>query len=398
MAASSDFPTSLSVPDEVVEIVQRLEVAGYETWCVGGAVRDALLGQENKDFDIATAATPDVVQKLFKRTVPIGIKHGTVAVLDKNREPHEVTTFRRDVKTDGRHAEVEFGVSLDEDLARRDFTINAIAYHPLKKEWQDPFGGEEDLKKGVIRAVGDPDHRVKEDYLRILRALRFAARFGFEIESVTWAAMRANISGLEYLSAERVREEWFGGLKTAEKPSQLVKFWSDVGALGLWLPEVLEGVGNPDWESVDNLRGNDPILSTCLLTANPAKVFERLRCSRSQIERGRRIGSARNNYPDPKDAAEVRKWMSKAYEVVDDLVLIAEAYGSGSELRGAVGQVRASGAPLRIQDLAVSGDDLIEMGVPKGPEVGRVLRELLGVVLEEPGLNERSVLVQTIRV
>ena len=398
MAASSDFPTSLSVPDEVVEIVQRLEVAGYETWCVGGAVRDALLGQENKDFDIATAATPDVVQKLFKRTVPIGIKHGTVAVLDKNREPHEVTTFRRDVKTDGRHAEVEFGVSLDEDLARRDFTINAIAYHPLKKEWQDPFGGEEDLKKGVIRAVGDPDHRVKEDYLRILRALRFAARFGFEIESVTWAAMRANISGLEYLSAERVREEWFGGLKTAEKPSQLVKFWSDVGALGLWLPEVLEGVGNPDWESVDNLGGNDPILNTCLLTTNPAKVFERLRCSRSQIERGRRIGSARNDYPDPKDAAEVRKWMSKAYEVVDDLVLIAEAYGSGSELRGAVGQVRESGAPLRIQDLAVSGDDLIEMGVPKGPEVGRVLRELLGVVLEEPGLNERSVLVQTIRV
>ncbi|GIW53548.1 MAG: hypothetical protein KatS3mg081_2903 [Gemmatimonadales bacterium] len=128
----------LRIPDEVLRIARRLEEAGYETWCVGGAIRDNLLGIPNADFDLATAAPPEVVRKLFRRTVPVGIEHGTVAVLDRNRQPHEVTTFRRDVVTDGRHAVVEFGASLEEDLARRDFTVNAIAYHPLRKEWRDP--------------------------------------------------------------------------------------------------------------------------------------------------------------------------------------------------------------------------------------------------------------------
>ncbi|PYP94179.1 MAG: hypothetical protein DMD34_09460 [Gemmatimonadetes bacterium] len=162
------FPARLSIPDAVLKIARQLETAGYETWCVGGAIRDNLLGVENHDFDLTTAAPPAEVQRLFKRTVPVGIEHGTVAVLDRGNHAHEVTTFRKDIKTDGRHAVVEFGVSLMDDLARRDFTINAIAYHPIRHEWRDPFKGADDLEHKLIRSVGDANWRFQEDYLRIL--------------------------------------------------------------------------------------------------------------------------------------------------------------------------------------------------------------------------------------
>ena len=125
----------------MVGILRRLEDAGHETWCVGGAIRDALLGDPQQDMDLATSARPEEVQRLFRRTIAVGVEHGTVGVFDEHGVLHEVTTFRRDVTTDGRHAEVEFGSSLDDDLARRDLTINAIAYHPLRRTWRDPFGG-----------------------------------------------------------------------------------------------------------------------------------------------------------------------------------------------------------------------------------------------------------------
>ncbi len=216
------FPPSLPIPPEVLAIAKKLEGAGHETWCVGGAVRDNLLGFENKDYDLATAARPEEVQQLFRRTFPVGIEHGTVAVLDRYNAPHEVTTFRRDIKTDGRHAVVEFGVELEEDLARRDFTINAIAYQPLRHEWRDPFGGEADIDAKKVRAVGDAEQRFREDYLRILRAIRFAARFDFQIEESTFEAAKSYADGLQHLSAERVRDEWFKGLATARRPSELV--------------------------------------------------------------------------------------------------------------------------------------------------------------------------------
>src|SRR5690242_733616 len=168
-AAPQEHPR-LAPPDTVVEIARVLTAAGFETWCVGGAVRDALLGATHLDWDLATAATPAQVRRLFRRTVPVGVEFGTVGVLDAENVMHEVTTFRRDVQTDGRHAVVEFGVSLMDDLARRDFTINAIAYHPIRHEWRDPFQGEQDLAKKLIRSVGDPNWRFQEDYLRILRA------------------------------------------------------------------------------------------------------------------------------------------------------------------------------------------------------------------------------------
>src|SRR3954469_23319501 len=157
--------SQLRPPPQVLQIARRLEAKGFETWCVGGAIRDALLGHPHLDWDFATSARPEQVRELFgyRRTIPVGIEFGTVGVLDDSGTMHEVTTFRRDVKTDGRHAEVEFGVSLDDDLARRDFTINALAYSPTTSELRDPFDGRSDLRKGVVRAVGDARARMRED-------------------------------------------------------------------------------------------------------------------------------------------------------------------------------------------------------------------------------------------
>src|SRR3989442_14439093 len=278
------FPARLPIPDAVLRIAQQLEAAGYETWCVGGAIRDTLLGVENHDFDLTTAAPPTEVRRLFKRTVPVGIEHGTIAVLDRPKRQHEVTTFRKDIKTDGRHAVVEFGVSLMDDLARRDFTINAIAYHPIRHEWRDPFQGEQDLEKRLIRSVGDPNWRFQEDYLRILRALRFSARFEFRIHARTLEAAKGNAQGLAQLSAERVRDEWFKGLTTAKKMSKLVTLWRDVGATRIWLPET--GPGSGALGAVDRLP-RDPALVTADLAKDPASLLTRLKCSTKDIERGR---------------------------------------------------------------------------------------------------------------
>jgi tRNA nucleotidyltransferase (CCA-adding enzyme) len=384
------FPAQLPIPPEVLKIAKTLEDAGFETWCVGGAIRDNLLGVANRDFDLTTSAPPPAVQKLFKRTVPVGIEHGTVAVLDATNQPHEVTTFRKDIKTDGRHAVVEFGVSLMDDLARRDFTINAIAYHPTRHEWQDPFQGAQDLEKRLIRSVGDPNWRFQEDYLRILRALRFSARFEFRIHSRTLEAAKANAQGLSQLSAERVHDEWFKGIETAKKVSKLVALWKDVGATRIWLPEL--GAGTTELGAVDKLP-RDPVLITAFLAKDPASLLTRLKCSTKDIERGRAIGQWRDKYPEPKDPVAVRRWLSAVGPYVDDLLALPPAPRS---LLAAVERIRATNPPLVLKDLAVKGDDLIAAGVRPGPDVGEALARLLDEVLEDPERNTRDYLLSRV--
>ena len=381
----------LRIPPEVVTIARRLEDAGFETWCVGGAVRDNLLGVENHDFDLTTAAPPADVQKLFKRTIPVGIEHGTVAVLDANNQAHEVTTFRKDIQTDGRHAVVEFGVSLMDDLARRDFTINAIAYHPLRREWRDPFQGEADLEKKLIRSVGDANWRFQEDYLRILRALRFSARFEFRIHPRTLEAAKANIQGLAQLSAERVRDEWFKGILTAKKVSKFVGLWIDTGAKRIWLPEL--GTERQEPGAVDKLP-RDPVLITAYLAKDPASLLTRLKCSNRDIERGRAIGKWREHYPDPKDHAAIRRWLAAVGECAEDLLVLPQT--PGSQLAKAVAAIRAQNPPLALKDLAVKGDDLIAAGVRPGPDVGEMLGRLLEEVLEDPARNTREYLLSRV--
>jgi tRNA nucleotidyltransferase (CCA-adding enzyme) len=384
----------------VLTIARRLEEAGHETWCIGGAVRDHLLGIANNDFDLGTAATPDVVQRLFRRTVAVGVKHGTVAVLDDEGGQHEVTTFRRDVTTDGRHAEVAFGVSLDEDLARRDFTINAIAYHPLRHAWRDPFDGHGDLvERKVVRAVGDAALRFREDFLRIVRALRFSARFGFAIEDATWEAARAEVAGLVKLSAERVRDEWFKGLETARAPSMLLGLWSRVGALTLWLPEIVQraaGSVQRGGEVIDRFERRDPVLVTAYLSAEPEPTLRRLRCSNVEIERGRRIGEHRDAWPAVVTDVSVRHWLAEVAGAADDLLAIAQAEGWGGELADVAARIRHSHAPLTVADLAIRGKDIVDLGVPEGPDIGVVLDALLDLVLEHPELNTREALLHEV--
>jgi len=390
------FPARLPIPTEVLKIARRLEEAGHETWCVGGAIRDNLLGLANHDFDLTTAARPEEVQRLFRRTVPVGVEHGTVAVLDAENRSHEVTTFRKDVQTDGRHAQVEFGVSLTDDLARRDFTINAIAYHPLRHEWRDPFHGATDLDKKLIRAVGDPNWRFQEDYLRIVRALRFSARFEFRIHGATREAAQANAQGLAQLSAERVREEWFKGIMTARRVSRLVTLWREIGAARIWLPEIGTPVEARGAQAVDALP-RDPVLVTAFLATDPASLLTRLKCANRDIERGRAMREWRDRYPDPKRVADVRRWLSQTGPAADDLLAQLAATTPRSALPRVVEAIRAARDPLSLKDLAVHGEDLIVAGVRPGPDVGEMLQRLLADVLEDPRRNSRDHLLARVR-
>lgn len=421
------FPARLTIPDDVLEIARALEGAGYAAWCVGGAIRDTLLGEPNTDYDIATSATPDVVQQLFKHTVPVGERFGTVAVRTRRRH-HEVTTFRRDVTTDGRHATVAFGGSLEDDLARRDFTINAIAYHPLRHEWRDPFSGAADLQARTIRAVGDAERRFREDYLRILRAIRFAARFGFDIDPSTWDAMRLTVDGLSRLSAERVREEWFKGLRTARDLFRLLDLWNASGAAHAWLPELLGErpaapipLTSPDASSLVQRHAHvgrlpertaalsvlvsrwrsemprDPVLLTTLLCLDPVAVLVRLKASNAEIARVTAMLTGPSE-PAGTGLQEVRRWMAAVGDAADDLALFWELrHGAPALWEPVMRGIRERGEPLTRRQLAVSGTDLQEIGIPAGPQMGSTLDRLLALVVDDPSLNRRETLLARAR-
>ncbi len=209
-------------------------------------MRDSLAGRRPGDWDLATQAHPGEVRRLFRRTVPVGVAHGTVGVLGRDGQMYEVTTFRRDVETDGRHARVAFAQTIEEDLSRRDFTINAVAWHPLTHEVRDPHRGVADLRAGRLRTVGEPAERFREDRLRVLRALRFAGRFGLKIEPASWEAVCAVTPELGALSAERIREELRKTLQEIVRPSDTLQLYAACGALRVWYPELQACLGAPD--------------------------------------------------------------------------------------------------------------------------------------------------------
>ena len=303
---------------------------------------------------------------------------------------------RRDVATDGRHAVVEYGVSLDDDLARRDFTINAIAYHPIRHEWRDPFDGAGDLERRLVRAVGAPAARFAEDYLRVLRAIRFAARFGFAVERDTWAAAQAAASGLTRLSAERVREEWFKSLRSAQDIGQLVRLWHEVGAARVWMPELAPDAADrlvPQASSEER----DPVLLTVRLTADPVAVLRRLKASRAEIGRAS-AAVAGPTAPSGSGQVAARRWLSSVGPgTAEDLITLARL-GTGREPEWAatVRTIRDRGDPVSRGDLAVSGDDIRQLGVA-GPRVGEILGALLDRVLDDPSLNNRERLLELAR-
>jgi tRNA nucleotidyltransferase (CCA-adding enzyme) len=429
----------LNPPPNVRKIADTLERAGYETWCVGGAIRDALLGHPDLDWDLATAAKPEEVRKLFKRTVPVGIEFGTVGVLDADNIMHEVTTFRRDVQTDGRHAVVEFGASLDEDLARRDFTINAIAYSPKRDKLHDPYGGQDDIQRKAIRAVGDPRERMAEDRLRALRAIRFAARFRFEIDPATWEAIVESAPMMTRLSAERVKQEIEKTMEQVALPSTAFAKWRDSGAFETLVPSLAR-ITDKQLKPLDHLRR--PLLPArparkstriaALFVAAPPdtvrKTLKDLRFSNSEtewiallVDRWHQLGpemtrellKAEERYAaDPwgertPPSLVIRSWASSVGRTrLAPLLRLADAFWWAARDAGDPAPYKPTVAAtykraitiaykdaIEIADLAIDGTDLEKLGI-RGPAVGVTLRKLLEEVIKNPSANNRTELVR----
>ncbi|MCE9602059.1 MAG: hypothetical protein K8S21_07590 [Gemmatimonadetes bacterium] len=424
------MPERLSPPKSIKEICSTLERAGHEAWCVGGAVRDALLGIPTLDWDIATSAHPEQVQKLFRRTIPVGIQFGTVGVLDRDGVLHEVTTFRHDVETDGRHAVVRYGASLDEDLARRDFTMNAIAVHAERLEVRDPFDGRGDLERKLVRCVGEASERMREDRLRALRALRFAGRFGFAIEPATWQAIKESAPHLGRLSVERVKQELEKVMEQVARPSQTLERYREAGVFGTLIP-ALADVPTARFAAIDHLarpglkgRPDRRALRLAALFVEPgvapARDLERTlkalkysnveaRAAVVLAEAGAVVLStgvddvtlrravARIGRLTLASAARLR-WARGAAELgpqaTEDQRRTARLAGIRLYRRA----VRIAWRdPLTIGDLAVDGDDLRSAGVPPGRAMGDTLQRLLELVLDDPAKNERETLLADIR-
>ena len=416
---------SLHAAEGVQEIVSRLERAGYEAWCVGGAVRDALLGHPHLDWDFATSATPKQVMGVFKRTVPVGVEFGTVGVFDSDGTMHEVTTFRRDVNTDGRHAVVEFGASLDDDLARRDFTVNAIAYHPKSEELRDPFDGQTDLKRGLIRAVGTASERMREDRLRALRGIRFAARFVFHIEPDTWAAIRASAPHMSRLSPERVHQELEKTMEQVERPSVALEWWREAGFLKELVPSIA-GAPQERFAALDLLpRGEGALSKGAALTrlamlffgeseSTVAAATKALRFSNADSAWIASLSGSRAELGSAIDAAlaagapaarDVRRWVARigrmrteTFFALTSALLrarhptdtaLAERLGALSKLAVII----AFRDAIEIADLAVDGEDLHKAGVKNGPQMGKTLHALLEKVIDDPSLNTNATLL-----
>jgi len=429
----TDVARRIQPPVEVVEIAAKLENAGYETWCVGGGVRDALVGIPSLDWDLATAAPPDRIRSLFRRTIPVGEKFGTIVVLDRHNVKHEVTTFRRDVETDGRHAVVEFGVSLDEDLSRRDFTINAIAYSPSRGVLHDPFDGIRDLEARVVRAVGEPGERMREDWLRALRAIRFAARYRFSIEPRTWEAVAASAPYLERLSAERVKQEIEKTMEQVPCPGRAFAMWRESGALGELVPSLAH-ISATDLATLDALamprqaghsRRRMMRLIALFSAADADRVAATLRGLRFANTDIRWISDTIQRWhlldarmtaallrPEGASDAELREWAALAGRTRLAYVLrlaaarwhaMREGGGGGSAPpaeRVASAYRRAIRTayrdPIEIADLALNGSDLERLGL-SGPAVGQALQTLLRAVVEDPSANTPARLEAIIR-
>lgn len=410
-------------PASFLHIAGRLEDAGCQAWAVGGAIRDAILGLPRADWDLATDARPEEVRQLFGRTVPLGLEHGTVGVLGEDDAMYEVTTFRLDVETDGRHAVVEFATELEDDLARRDFTINSIAWRPATEDLRDPYLGIEDLRAGVLRAVGEPAGRFAEDYLRVLRAFRFAGVYDLTIEPETLSALQVAVTHLDQLSAERVREELLKVL-SAEAPSRSLQLYADHGALEGWYPEIAPAVAGPGWHealgAIDRLnrrRGLLRVVRLLLCSGGDEEelaqksegLMRRLKFSNLDIRRGTHLVEHYRPLVHPADgSATIREWLhTVGVEHSRDLFRLHFAAARAAESEdgeralaftwGRVHEELVERAPVSVSQLAVDGTDLLSMGLPSGPLIGLMLEELLAQVIESPERNERETLLESAR-
>lgn len=434
----------IEIPQGAAWVLKQLRDAGYEAYVVGGCVRDSLLHRMPDDWDITTSAKPEDTKRIFRRTVDTGIQHGTVTVM-VDRTGYEVTTYRIDGEyADGRHPEhVTFTASLLEDLKRRDFTINAMAYSPAEG-LVDEFDGIGDINRRVIRAVGDPVQRFTEDALRMMRAIRFSAQLDYRIDEDTREGIHLLAPNLQKVSAERIRVE-LEKLLLSEHPEEL-KEADELGLLRQFLPELSEcmecGQNNPHHcLSVGdhilcavNAARRDKVLRLALLLHDIAKpqvkttdengidhfhghaarsaaladrILRDLKYDNQTREAAVRLIAWHDcNLGD--SLPEIRKsiselgeeWFLPLLEVKTSDVEAQSDYQRDEKLgkieywRNAFEEIRRAGDCLSLKDLAVSGKDLIAAGTAPGKEIGRILHEMLEEVLREPAHNTREYLLE----
>ncbi len=396
-----EIKVRIQLPYEVEWVIGKIRDAGYEAFAVGGCVRDTLLGRTPEDWDVTTSARPEAVKAIFERTVDTGLQHGTVTVL-KNRKGYEVTTYRIDGEYhDGRHPDsVEFTPNLLEDLKRRDFTINAMAYSH-ETGIVDEFGGMEDLKAGIVRCVGRPEDRFTEDALRLLRALRFSAQLGFEIEESTYAAIKTIAPNLAKVSKERVQAELTKLLLSAHPERILLLKETGLSAQivpgfdAVFAPALFSKLSRLPAEK--SLRWAGFLL--CQSTKQAEAVLKGLKMDNETIGNvSRMIEGAKETLPLEKPA--VRRAMSRytPYQLEGALKL-KELMGSpvAEEIRRLREEIIRDGDCVSLKDLAVKGRDLLEAGVERGPMVGEILNHLFDLVLLHPEKNDRELLLKEVR-
>ena len=407
---------ALDVPRDVAFIIRELRKAGHEAFAVGGCVRDTLLGRAPGDWDITTSALPEEVKRVFRRTIDTGIQHGTVTVM-LHRTGYEVTTYRIDgTYRDGRHPDhVTFTGNLEEDLKRRDFTINAMAWSE-ETGIVDIFRGMKDLEDGLIRCVGTPKDRFTEDALRILRAVRFSAQLDFRIEEETLRALPDIAPNLVNVSRERIQTELTKTLLSGHPEKVLLA--EETGMT----PYISESFGEifrgqtAEFFRERLLRAAglpaDRILRWAALLAETGpslteRILRELKLDRETIE-GAAVLAAEFHEKLPEKAADgeeetlyrIRKMMSRIpAELFDRLILLKQALlpeerDAVEEARAEAEAIRARGDCISVKDLAVNGGDLIRAGIKPGPEMGKVLQDMLDYVLRYPGENEKDKLIE----
>ncbi len=437
----------LTIPVNAEKILRVLENQGFEAFIVGGCVRDSILGRRPDDWDITTSARPEQVKALFRRTVDTGLKHGTVTVL-MDKESYEVTTYRIDGEyEDGRHPkEVAFTASLEEDLKRRDFTINAMAYHP-DRGLVDLFHGMDDIRAEIIRCVGNPLERFGEDALRILRAVRFSAQLGFSIEAETKTGIEELAPNLKLVSAERIQTELVKLLVSPHPDYFLTAY--ETGITRQFLPEFdacMEtgqntphhclSVGLHTLQSLLNIRPDKVLRLTMLLhdIGKPAvkktdengrdhfkmhgpagekmasAILRRLKFDNDTISKVCRLIRWHDDRPAP-DMCSVRRAVNRIGEDIFPLYLevqradmLAQSTYKREEkaarLEGVnecYRKILEEGQCVSLKSMAVKGRDLIAAGYAPGPELGKILNRLLEHVLEHPEDNEKDRLLALLK-
>jgi tRNA nucleotidyltransferase (CCA-adding enzyme) len=402
-----------------MDLCRALREHGYRGWVVGGCLRDLLRGKPAADWDLATDAVPDQVKRVFPRVIPTGIQHGTVTVRHRGQS-YELTTLRGEgAYSDGRRPDsVTFVSDIAADLGRRDFTINALAYDPIDDRLTDPFGGLRDLDARLIRAVGDARERFSEDGLRVLRAARFAATLGFELDQATEKAIGETLATFSKVSTERVRDEWLKALK-AQDPAPAFRIMRRTGILRVCAP-ALDELAEPEFErSLDCLRKAplDSCVRMAVLFRNVTDLksvldwLVRYRFSNAEQERVLRL--LRHAAPERSDDwsdADVRRFAREVGrehvgEVVEFGVLTAEVERdvpqrapAAKRLRERLGKLIRPEIALTSKDLAIGGRDLMtELGIAPGKQLGELIEALMNRVLEQPELNTREALLATAR-